>query len=96
MIRLMDASEDLYESRLSGAVLPGKRMDLAGFKSKVNGAQNLDRSKTLADAAKLDNMRHAQPPTEEGVKASFGIGVCFLVRRGKSLPASNLRPSSSQ
>jgi hypothetical protein len=86
LIRLMDAREDLYESRLSGAVLPGKRMDLAGFESKVNVAQNLDRSKALADATKLDNRRHAQPPTEEGVKASFGTGVCCLVRRGKKLP----------
>ena len=86
LIRLMDAREDLYESRLSGAIFPGKRMDLAGFESKVNVAQNLDRSKALADAAKLDNRHHAQPPTQEGVKFSFGTGVCFLLDAGKSPP----------
>ena len=96
MIRLMDAREDLYECRLSGAILPGKRMDLAGFESKVNVAQNLDWSKALADAAKLDDRRHAQPPTEEGVKFSFGTEFAAFLDAGKSFPASNLRLSRSQ
>jgi len=61
-IRLIDAREDLYESRFPRAILSGERMDLAGLEAKVNIAQNLYWSKTLADTAKLNDRRHAQSP----------------------------------
>ena len=58
----MNASKYFYEGRFSGAILTSKRMDSAGLKAKVDIAQNLDRSEALADIAKLDDRRHAQPP----------------------------------
>jgi hypothetical protein len=89
-IRLMDACEDLYKRRLSGTIFAGKRMDLAGLKNEIDVAQDFNRSKALADAAKLDDRRHAQPPLTKGGKVSLPNRSSLFYRTRKGFPASNL------
>ncbi len=56
-VGLLDAGHDLDERRFPRAVLPEKRVDLAGVKCQGNVVERLDRAEALRDAPDLEDRR---------------------------------------